>query len=675
MSTTAALAWRLLRGGGRLDLGTQVLAGLAFAMSTCLLLLTLGVNLGFADRAERQAWTTPVAATATSPTTAVQSTRTDFYAGRPITVVTLGALSAAAPTPPGLPDFPEPGEKWLSPALAALVRSDPAALDQRWPGRTAGSILPAGLTTPNQLMVVVGAEAAPVLRAPVVRDVVRPASAGGPVVISGFAARTGHQSDTTYRDLSLIASVLLVVPLLVLGGAAARLGLARRDHRLAALRLVGASSQQILGVVVIESAAVACVGALAGILVYAALLPLASRVSFAGGTWFASDLWVGPGMLLAVLLGVTLGGVISAVSTLRRVIISPLGVTQRHAPHGRHLWRVLVFVAAVATYLRLSRSSDPSVTTVVVAFGIVFLTLSLLGPGVLALLGRAMVAGARRPARLMAGRRILDDPKAAWRTVGGLALTGFIAGFLALFPSSSGQILWGSADIIHVAVPAEQAAQARSAAEQALRTAGLAQQVRSGPDSGALLFTTLGEGPDPAAHTAYLSVPVTPQNQEVSRTALHRALPALPMATGADIAAQDDLFGADVHRASIAVLIASFLLAIASTGITACASVLDRRRTYQLLHLAGMPLTLLDQARRRETTAPLLLLVMGSLVTGLVCSAPITKLGLGGGQLDTSGVALLAGTVLAGIVGVRLASAASRPLLRAVATGSTTRPD
>ncbi|HST83467.1 MAG TPA: hypothetical protein VLL08_17180, partial [Kineosporiaceae bacterium] len=530
--------------------------------------------------------------------------------------------------------------------------------------------------TPNELLVVIGVEpGSPLLHAPVTQDVLHPEIVNGTVAITGFATRPGPEADQTYRGLSLIASVLLIVPLLVLGGAAARLGLARRDHRLATVRLVGGSSAQILTLVALEAAATAFVGALTGTAMYAGLMPLMAKVPFGGGAWFVSDLWVGAGVLAAVLAGVTLGGLGSAVTTLRRVVITPLGVAQRHTPRERHVWRVVVFFGALAGYLKLSSGDDPGLVAVVIAFGIVFLTLNLIGPLVMTLLGRAMVAGAQGPARLLAGRRILDEPKAAWRVVAGLALTGFIAGFLALFPTSGGQIAWGRADVIDIAVPAGTAAHDRAAAERALRGAGLTQKVSRGSDGGALVFTTFGDEPRDDG-TRYLSVPVTEKNREQTRTALHRALPGLPIATGADIALREDLFGGDIHRASIAVLIASFLVAIASAGITACAGVLDRRRTFQLLHLAGMPLSLLDTARRHETTAPLLILVGGSLLTGLICSSPLTKLGLGGsGQIDAGGVAVLAITVIMGLIGVRLASAASRPLLRAVATDTSSRPD
>lgn len=670
MTGTTDLVRLLVRGGSRRDVGTQLLALLAFAVTTCLLLLTLGINLGFAARADRQAWTVPVPATATQTPTAVASTTTDFYDGRAVTVVTLGRLTEAAPVPPGLPGFPGVGQRWSSPALADLVRTDPAALGDRWPGAAAGTIGDRGLTGPDQLLVVVGADpASPVLTAPRIDDQTDPAANTGPVAIVAFADRAGTLVDPLYRDLSLVASVLLVVPLLVLMGAAARLGLARRDQRLAALRLVGASSRQVVAVVAGEAGALALLGAAAGVLPYALALPLASRSGFDGGTWFPSDLWVGGVTLLVVLAAVALGGVLSAVLTLRRVVVSPLGVRRRHAQRSRQLWRVPIFAVALLAYVRLSRSADASATTLVVAFAIVFASLSLLGPAVLALLGRLMIRAAHGPARLIAGRRLTDDPKAAWRTVGGLALTGFVAGFIALFPSSSGQVTWGSAQRIDVAVPVGQVQTDQARAQQALTARGLPGRVQVGSGAGALLGTRIdpgGPGTDTPS-TGYLTVTVTPQDQERTRTVLHQALPGLPAATGADVAAQADVFATDLRRASTWVLVASFLVAIASAGITACASVLDRRGTYRQLHLAGTPLRLLDQARRHETTAPVLLLVLGSLGTGLLASAPLTRLGLGGGALDVGGLALLAATVLLGLGGVRLAGAASRPLLRSVA--------
>ena len=56
--------------------------------------------------------------------------------------------------------------------------------------------------------------------------------------------------------------------------------------------------------------------------------------------------------------------------------------------------------------------------------------------------GKGMVLRrfAKHPATLLAARRLSDDPRGAWRTVSGLVLTGFAAGFFSvnmLGPDSS----------------------------------------------------------------------------------------------------------------------------------------------------------------------------------------------------------------------------------------------
>ena len=70
----------------------------------------------------------------------------------------------------------------------------------------------------------------------------------------GFSSRAalpvpeGQADDASvYVILAWIAVVLLVVPLLTLAGAAARLGVARRDARLATLRLLGATPREVVG--------------------------------------------------------------------------------------------------------------------------------------------------------------------------------------------------------------------------------------------------------------------------------------------------------------------------------------------------------------------------------------------------------------------------------------------
>src|SRR5690606_4877721 len=70
-----------------------------------------------------------------------------------------------------------------------------------------------------------------------------------------------------------------------------------------------------------------------------------------------------------------------------------------------------------------------------VLLGVVFGTLALVGPWLVGLLGKVMAALARRPATLLAARRLVDDPKASWRVVGGLALASFTAGVVSVVPA------------------------------------------------------------------------------------------------------------------------------------------------------------------------------------------------------------------------------------------------
>lgn len=126
----------------------------------------------------------------------------------------------------------------------------------------------------------------------------------------------------------------------------------------------------------------------------------------------------------------------------------------------------------------------------------------------------------------------------------------------------------------------------------------------------------------------------------------------------------------DVRSGTVVVLSVSFLVAIASAGITAASSILDRRQTYGLLRLAGTPLTVLDRARRIETLVPLAVMGGGSIAVGAFCALPFM-----GGSPDGGGLIMLLACVAIGFAGVVGADALSRPLLRSVTADPAPRPD
>ncbi len=134
-----------------------------------------------------------------------------------------------------------------------------------------------------------------------------------------------------YGILAVLALLLLAVPLVTLGAAAARLTSRRRNDRLATLRLLGASTRELWALTVLEATAVAAVGAVAGVAIYAALLPLVGLLPFFGAAVGVAAVAIDPLLGLGVLIGVVVIGAASAAASLRRVAVTPLGVRTRSA--------------------------------------------------------------------------------------------------------------------------------------------------------------------------------------------------------------------------------------------------------------------------------------------------------------------------------------------------------
>lgn len=622
------LTWRLLRGGGRRGMLGTWLTLSAVAISTALLLFAVAANVAFGARADRGAWRNPVK-TDGNPV-AVQAGRTDFVQGRPISVVELAALKDGVAPPPGMAAFPKPGEAWLSPALAELAKQLPAdQLAKRFP-KNAGVLGDEALVHPDELVAVMGHRPGD------------PAMAGSTKVAN--LAGTPSDDATAYRFLALIASVLMIVPLLVFGGAAARLTVARRDQRLATLRLVGATPGQVVRMTVAEAVIVAFAGALVGAVVYALAVPLLTRIRISGGTWFAADLFPGPLVLAGALVTVPLLVGVSAIVGLRRVVVSPLGVAKRETPPGMRAIRVLALLAVMAAVPLASRSA--SIGVVVGVLALAFLCINLVGPWVVGLIGRITAKRARKPSALLAGRRLIDDPRSAWRTVSGVALTGFVAGFLGLL--SPGDAFSGAAEDhqLRVTAPASQVAEVRALLPDATVKA-----------EKSLIVVALGSGADQAT-------------VDRARTAIAGVVPGRSASTRAEDDSVDMGILDDISTGTIVVLAVSFLVAITSAGITAASSILDRRQTYALLRLAGTPLEVLDRARRSETLIPLVVMGGGSIAVGMFCAAPFMIAGM-----SAAGLVTLLTCVAVGFAGVVGAGALSRPLLRSVTDDPAPRPD
>lgn len=256
-------------------------------------------------------------------------------------------------------------------------------------------------------------------------------------VIGGAQSFWGWTDEyaALYQALAAIALVLLVVPLMSLGGAAARLSARRRDERLSTLRLLGVSPTGVTVATVAESVLVATVGAVAGIIGHVAISPLIGLIPFRGAPLGFSAVVLPPLQTGIVVIAVLVLAATSAVIGLRRVVISPLGVRTRTEASKVHWIRALFGAGAIAisfVLVKVFPSIGGVVMTIVVLaalFGAALGVLNLVGPWALKVSASGQLRRADKPERLLAARIVLDSPKAAWRQVGGIAMASFMAVF------------------------------------------------------------------------------------------------------------------------------------------------------------------------------------------------------------------------------------------------------
>jgi hypothetical protein len=447
------LGLRLAVSGGREALIRLVILAAALGIGVGLLLTAIaGVNAVSTQNA-RYAWLdtgappAPAAIargeTATGGTAAaagaasrdplrVLITKDEFHA-QTIYRADVAATGPTAPVPPGIPRDPGPGQYYVSPALSALLRATPAdQLADRYPGRQAGLIWPAGLPSPSSLVIVIGRPAGQLSHLPGAAEVTSlnttsPSICGGS---RGCVVRGGFGPSGEDLVLSLVALVLLL-PVLIFIGTATRLSAARREQRFAAMRLVGATPTQISRIAAVESAIAAVAGVAAGFgLFFVLRVPLAA-IPFTGQPFFPAELSLSLPDIIAVTVGVPAAAAVVARMALRRVNISPLGVTRRATPAPPRAWRVLPLLAGLAVLGLFALNGKPvtlggQVLVFVPGLALIMIGLVIAGPWLTGAGAQMMARRARRPAGLIAARRLADDPRAAFRAVSGLALALFV---------------------------------------------------------------------------------------------------------------------------------------------------------------------------------------------------------------------------------------------------------
>ncbi|MFC5910061.1 FtsX-like permease family protein [Streptacidiphilus monticola] len=349
----------------------------------------------------------------------VGEVRSGWY-GQDVTGELVRPEGAHVRVAPGLPAWPRDGEMYASPALLKLL-ADPrnTLLRERIPYRVAGAIGHAGLLGPGELYYYAG-------------DGKLTAGQGGVYRTNSIG---GHVGPT---DLSILLTMLLTVgvvvvllPIGILIGTAARVGGERRDRRLAALRLVGVDRPGVHRITAGESMVGAAGGVLLGFAFFLAGRQIASGIAVLRTDVYGSDLVPNAGLAALIVLAVPALALLGTQFALRGVAIEPLGVVRNAAPPRRRLWwRVLLPCAGLALLLPALHGLTERTNLTMVASGVALVLVGVtavlpwLVERVVRLLGQGPL-----PVQLGSRRLQLSTGSAA-RAVSGITVA--VAGTIAL---------------------------------------------------------------------------------------------------------------------------------------------------------------------------------------------------------------------------------------------------
>src|SRR6266851_1020462 len=305
----------------------------------------------------------------------------DYYQGQTIERLDVAALGPGAPVPPGVSQLPGAGQYYASPALAALLRTVPRdELADRFPGSLAGTIGDAALTGPDELVVYVG-----------------------------------------YTP--------------------ARLSAARREERYAAMRLVGATPRQVSVVASVDAAVSGLFGVAVGIGIFALAQPALAGASFIGIRYFADTVTPTAAEYIGLLVAVPVVSAVASLLSLRRVQISPLGVSRKATPPAPSVWRLAPLLAGVALFVAGLAVTTPKSVGAPAYPGLLIILIGLViaGPWLTVQAAHLFSLLTRDASALLATRRLADNPKGPFRAVRGLVLAVFLGTMVAaLAPAING---------------------------------------------------------------------------------------------------------------------------------------------------------------------------------------------------------------------------------------------
>lgn len=681
------LAIRLAFAGGREQFVRLVVTAAGVGLGVVLLLLAAVTLPAFKAHEARAGWTDtsvhnvrPVQdESRTDPLLWLM--RDDGFDGRDLLRVDVAALGPRSPVPPGIDRLPGPGELAVSAALERLMTEVPAAqLADRFPGRIVATVGGAALQAPDSLVVFVGS------------DPVHLTGQPGVIEVRSIEGEPRHAAPTRFgRIIVGVGAAALLVPILVLIATATRLAAARREQRLAAMRLVGALPRQVRTIAAVEAAVSAQCGSALGFAGFAIVRPYAARINLDGAAFFPSDLHLAWSSAALVGLGVPALSALAALVSLRAVQMSPLGVTRKAITKPAAWWRPVPLIAGVVGFvltlpILTDTAGDGAVWLLAAVMALLVVGIVIIGPWLTTGVGKVLIWTSRRAPTTLAGHRLTADPSASFRSISGLVLAVFLvtlvsalsAATLARLPDPgrialpAGTVGTEFGDQNAVPLPAARTSRLLAAlhaipgviAVVDLRTttkslpANRSEQVRVVTRCANLRAAGLAHCPDPASavsldarglsagdlgdvHTDTTTMTDTLPMlgllvitdaatgvMETVRTTIESATtddaPTLPWTFG-ELKGQNNRQTDQISRIANSVLLVTLVIAGFGVVVSVTGGLVERKRPFALLRLAGMRSRELSRVLILEIAAPLIGIAGTSVLLGLGVAADVLR--------------------------------------------------
>jgi ABC-type antimicrobial peptide transport system permease subunit len=418
------LGIRLTLQSGREAFVRLIVTSCAVAVGVTIILAVLADFHAFQVTNQRPNWEGTVATRdSSSARLELWNYGDEVFKGQTIERLDVAALGSHAPVLPGIRRLPAAGQYYASPALAALIRSTPRdQLGDRYPGQLIGTIGEAALTGPDELVVYVG-EAPSAL-----------AGLSNTIKVDKINTAPGKQVWSHYfRDAFIVGALAFLFPILILIGTATKLASARREERYASLRLVGATMSDINAIATAEAVITAVLGAAGGIGIFAVLRPALAGTAITSAKYFPAEVTPTALGYLAVLAGVPLASAIGTLFALRRVRISPLGVSRRVTPPPPRAVRLVPLLVGIVLFVvGMLTTNDQNIgAPAFPGLLVIMIGLVIAGPWLTSRAARLLPKLTSGASPIFAARRLADNPGGAFRSVSGLVLAVFLGTVVA----------------------------------------------------------------------------------------------------------------------------------------------------------------------------------------------------------------------------------------------------